>query len=131
MPEQLCSGECRRDANVVAVECRLVGIHAVEQERLRVRLVGQSARQLKRRMQVAVDQARRRHRVPAVHLAAGGIGFGDVVGLADGDNLAVLYGDRRIANDAAGGVDGYQPVDTGNHQVNALHVLAAYLLSPT
>ena len=72
MLEQLGRGERRRHAHVLAVERRLVGIHAVEQERLRVGLVGEPARELERGMQMTVDEARRRHRArpSIVRLAA-------------------------------------------------------------
>ena len=120
--EQFGGGERRRDAHVVGVERGLVGVHAVEQERLRVGLVGKPARELERRMQMAVDEARRRHGVAAVDGLLAGVVLGDLGRLADRDDLAALHGDRRIADDAAAGIDGDQPVDVGDDEIDGLHI---------
>ena len=129
--EQFRRGERRRKAHVIAVERRFVRIHAVEQERLRVRLVRQPARKLERGMQVAVDEARRRHRIGGIDRPRGGIGLRYRGGLVDGDNLSAFHRDRRIAHDAAAGIDGNEPVDIGDDQINGLHVIPAYFFSPT
>ncbi len=129
--EQLGAGERRRNANVLAFKGRFVRIHAVKQERLCVRLVGKAARELERCMQMAVDQPRRCHRVPAVDLAVSGIILGDFVRFADGDDLAAVNGDRSIADDAASTINGNQPIDAGDDQIDGFHAFLTYLLSPT
>ena len=83
-------------------------------------------------MQMAVDEPRRYHRMPAVNLALAGVALGHLRRLADRDDLAAVDRNRGIADDAAAGIDGDQPVDIGNHQVDTLHADLAYLLpSPT
>ena len=127
--EQFGGGERGGEFDVLGVERGLVRIHAVEQERLGVGLVGEPARELERRMQVAVDVARRRHGVAAVDGAAGRILRGEIGGLADGDDLAGVDGDRRVADDAAAGIDGDQPADIGDEEINRLHAFHSDLNS--
>ncbi len=69
-------------------------------------------------MQVAVDEARRRHRIAGVDGAAAGIGLRDRRGLVDGDDLAALHRDRRITDDAAAGIDGDEPVNIGDDEID-------------
>ena len=125
--EQFGRGERRRDAHVVAVERGLVGIHAVEQERLRVGLVGEPARKLERRMQMAVDEARRRHGVAAVDGLLAGVALRDLGRLADRDDLAAVHRDRRVADDAALRIDGDQPVDVLDDEIDGLHWLTRHV----
>src|SRR5262249_37602942 len=107
---------------VVAVERRLVGIHAVEQKRLRIGLVGEPARELERRMQMAIDEAGRRDAVAAADGLPGGMTFRHLVSLADGDDLALMHCHRSVADDAALRIDCDQPVNVIDNEVDALHV---------
>src|SRR5262249_48163989 len=99
-----------------------VGIHAVEQEGLRIGLVGEPPRERERRMQMAVDEAGRRDGAAAVDLCSTGKALGYLSGLVDGDDLALVHGDRRIADNAALRVDGDQPIDIGDDEIDGLHV---------
>ena len=69
MLEQFRCRERRGNPHVVAVERRLIRVHAIEQERLRVGLVREAARELERGVQVAVDEAGRSHRAAAIDAA--------------------------------------------------------------
>ena len=86
---------------LAALERRLVRIHAVEQKRLRIGLVGEPARQRKGGMQVTVDETRRRYRAAAIDYVPSGKASGDHRRLVDGDNAPVIHRDRRVADDAA------------------------------
>ena len=118
VPEQLRRGQRRRQPHVLVLERRLVGVHALEQERLRVGFVRQAARELERGMQVAVDKARRRHRPHRIDRFRRGIALGDLRRLADGDDLAAAHRDRRIADDAAPGIDRDEPVDIRDDKID-------------
>jgi hypothetical protein len=125
--QQLRAGKRRRHPHVVGFERGLVGIHAVEQERLGIGFVGEPARELERRMQMAIDEAGRRHRGAAVDLALARVGLHEVSRLADRDDLAAVDRDRRIADDAAVRIHGDQPGDVGDDEINGLH---GYSFSP-
>ena len=121
MLEQLGRRQRGGNPHVVAFERRFVRIHAVEQERLRVGFVRQPARQRERRMQMAVDETGRRHGAAAVNHLLAGEPLRDLGRLVDGDDLALVYCDRCVANDAALGIDRDQPIDIGDEQVDGLH----------
>jgi len=70
---------------------------------------------------MAVDEARRRNGVAAADGLLAGVALGDLHRLADRRDLAALHGNRRIADDAAAGIDGDQPVDIGNDKIDSLH----------
>ena len=72
-------------------------------------------------MQMTVDKARRGYRPAAVNAALSGKSLGDLGRLADLDDLAFIHGDRRVADDAASGVDGNKPVDIRYQQIDRLH----------
>ena len=119
--EQFGGGERRGELHVLGLERGLVRIHPVEQERLGVGLVGEPARELERRVQMAVDVAGRRHGVAAVDGAARRI-LGDEFGrLADRDDAAGVDRDRRVTDDAAARIDRDQPADIGDEKINRLH----------
>ena len=83
-------------------------------------------------MQMTIDKARRGDRSAAVNAALARKALGDLGRLADLDNLAFAYRDRRIADDAASGVDGDKPVDIRYQQIDGLHAPGSvYLFSPT
>ena len=119
--EQLGRGQRRRHPDVVAVERGFVRIHAVEQERLGVGLVGEPARKLERGMQVAVDETRRHHRVAAVDGPPAGVAPGDLGRLADRDDPAAVHRNRRVANDPPLRIDGDQPGDVLDDEIYVLH----------
>jgi hypothetical protein len=121
VPQKLGRRERRRHPHVVAFEGGLVGIHAVEQERLGVRFVGEPARELERGMQVAIDETRRRHRGAPIDAALCRVSGRQFRRLADRHDGAAVDGDRGIANDAAGAVHGDQPADIGDDEIDGLH----------
>src|SRR4051812_47959745 len=85
-------------------------------------------------MQVAVDEARRRHGVPAADGLLAGVAFCNIRRLADRRDLAALHGNRRIADDAAAGIDGDQPGNVRDDKIDSLHLrssLLACLLAST
>src|SRR5262252_8813227 len=127
VPQQLGRRECCGYPHVVAIERRFVGIHALEQKRLVVRLVGEPARQLEGRMQMAIDEAGGRHGIAAVDAVPGRAARRDIGRFADRDDLAPIDCDRGVANDAAPGVHGDQPGDVGNDEVDELHGLFLFV----
>src|SRR3954465_10798155 len=85
-------------------------------------------------MQMAVAEARRRPRVPAPEGLLARRALGDLRRLADRRDLAALHGNRRIADDAAAGIDGDQPGNVRDDKIDSLHLrssLLACLLAST
>src|SRR6478609_5807584 len=77
-------------------------------------------------MQMAVDETRRRHGAATVNHLPAGEPLRDLSRLVDGDDLALVYCDRCVANDAALGIDRDQPIDLGDEQVDGLHAGLRY-----
>src|SRR5437764_10102931 len=76
---------------------------------------------------MAVDEARRRDRVAAADGLLAGVAFGDLRRFANRRDLAALHGNGRIADDAAGGIDGDQPGDVGDDEIDSLHLRSSLL----
>ncbi|OGA52667.1 MAG: hypothetical protein A3G24_19040 [Betaproteobacteria bacterium RIFCSPLOWO2_12_FULL_62_13] len=106
--------------NVVFPHRRLVGVHVLEQERLRVRFVRQAARELERGVQVIVDQPGCCHRALAVDDPVRAPCLLDRRSLADRCEFPVLHDDRSVADDTAIRVDGDQPVDVPHQKIRLI-----------
>ena len=72
-------------------------------------------------MQMTVDETGRRHGAAAVNHLSAGEPLRHLGRLVDGDDPALVYCDRCVANDAALGIDRDQPIDIGDEQVDGLH----------
>src|SRR3954469_506215 len=82
-------------------------------------------------MQMAVDETRRRHGAAAVNHLLAGEPLRDLDRLVDRDDLALVYCDRCVANDAALGINRDQPIDIGDEQVDGLHAGLRLALQPS
>lgn len=115
--QQLGAGMRGGDLDVLALHRRLVRVHAVEQEGLRIGLVGEPAREVERRVEMAVDHAGGRDGAARIEGLRIGMRLNDRVRLADRNDPAL--GDRhaRILDDAPRLVDRDEPADVADDEV--------------
>ena len=72
-------------------------------------------------MQMAIDEAGRGDGAAAVDQLPSGKALRDLGRLVDGDDPALVHRHRRIADDAALRIDGDQPIDVSDEQIDGLH----------
>src|SRR5882757_2992993 len=72
-------------------------------------------------MQMAIDEAGRGDGAAAVDQLPSGKALRDLGRLVDRDDPALVHRHRRIADDAALRIDGDQPIDVSDEQIDGLH----------